>query len=295
MNTGGLLGNVSGGLIVTLIVFVIVFLIFREVFCWYWKINQQVALLTEIRDLLASSPRAGNADASEMAAPAKLGPSTTSGPAANTRGDPAIQRLAERVRGDPRLPIDEKIELLQLMGGKFQWDKGSTCRASYKGQDLTFPGGKEFSDWLTATVLPEALGSGLSRRETATQQEARGPDPKATPEAVVAEGLEVPLRVARSMSQDGYSAAEIASRLVEQGVGRDEANVIAHIAKNGSPSSTSAARPFVNPVAPKHTAQAPSVGQGPASSSAVLPRHCRACGKGLEAGAKFCEACGAQI
>jgi hypothetical protein len=28
-------------------------LVFREVVCWYWKINQNIALLTEIRDLLA--------------------------------------------------------------------------------------------------------------------------------------------------------------------------------------------------------------------------------------------------
>jgi len=31
---------------------VIVFLVFREFFCWYWKINQRVALLTQIRDQL---------------------------------------------------------------------------------------------------------------------------------------------------------------------------------------------------------------------------------------------------
>jgi len=31
----------------------LIFLIFREIICWYWKINQQVALLTEIRDFLS--------------------------------------------------------------------------------------------------------------------------------------------------------------------------------------------------------------------------------------------------
>jgi hypothetical protein len=30
----------------------IVFLIARELVCWYWKINETVRLLTEIRDLL---------------------------------------------------------------------------------------------------------------------------------------------------------------------------------------------------------------------------------------------------
>jgi len=35
------------------IVLAVIFLVCRELFCWYWKINQNVALLTEIRDLLA--------------------------------------------------------------------------------------------------------------------------------------------------------------------------------------------------------------------------------------------------
>lgn len=32
-------------------------LVFREIVCWYWKINRCVALLTEIRDLLANTTR----------------------------------------------------------------------------------------------------------------------------------------------------------------------------------------------------------------------------------------------
>lgn len=31
-----------------------VFLIAREFFCWYWKINLRIDLLTEIRDLLSA-------------------------------------------------------------------------------------------------------------------------------------------------------------------------------------------------------------------------------------------------
>lgn len=42
------------GLIVYLAVAIGVFLILREFFCWYWKINKGLALLTEIRDLLAA-------------------------------------------------------------------------------------------------------------------------------------------------------------------------------------------------------------------------------------------------
>lgn len=53
-------------ILTVLAVVVVVFLIVREVFCWYWKINQTVALLTEIRDLLASrgdGPRSSSARA----------------------------------------------------------------------------------------------------------------------------------------------------------------------------------------------------------------------------------------
>ena len=35
-------------------VLTIIFLVFREVFCWYWKINERIALMKEIRDLLSS-------------------------------------------------------------------------------------------------------------------------------------------------------------------------------------------------------------------------------------------------
>lgn len=44
---------ISGGLIALLIA-IIGFLICRELFCWYFKINKRVALLSEIRDLLAA-------------------------------------------------------------------------------------------------------------------------------------------------------------------------------------------------------------------------------------------------
>lgn len=50
-------GGVPTGLgslfpILGLLLAVLVFLVCRELLCWYWKINQVVALLTEIRDHL---------------------------------------------------------------------------------------------------------------------------------------------------------------------------------------------------------------------------------------------------
>ena len=57
-----LIGNSLGAVLVGLVVAVVVFLILREVFCWYWKINQSVALLKEVRDLLARRDTPGAAN-----------------------------------------------------------------------------------------------------------------------------------------------------------------------------------------------------------------------------------------
>jgi hypothetical protein len=39
--------------IITLAVILVIFLVCREIVCWYWKQNEQVALLKEIRDMMA--------------------------------------------------------------------------------------------------------------------------------------------------------------------------------------------------------------------------------------------------
>lgn len=39
-------------LIVILVVWLVVLLICREIVCWYWKMNETVKVLKEIRDLL---------------------------------------------------------------------------------------------------------------------------------------------------------------------------------------------------------------------------------------------------
>jgi hypothetical protein len=39
-------------LLVVLLILVVVFLLFREFFCWYWKINERVAILNDIKKLL---------------------------------------------------------------------------------------------------------------------------------------------------------------------------------------------------------------------------------------------------
>ena len=65
---GDFTGAMLGSLLVVAVVLVVIFLVFREVICWYWKINRSVALLTEIRDLLAAkgvsdtSPKMDNPD-----------------------------------------------------------------------------------------------------------------------------------------------------------------------------------------------------------------------------------------
>lgn len=38
--------------LVYLAIVIVIFLIFRELVCWYWKINASLEVLREIRDLL---------------------------------------------------------------------------------------------------------------------------------------------------------------------------------------------------------------------------------------------------
>jgi len=44
--------------LIAILVVIVIFFIARELVCWYWKINLQVALLTEIRDLLRAQASA---------------------------------------------------------------------------------------------------------------------------------------------------------------------------------------------------------------------------------------------
>lgn len=48
-------GEYFAYLAITVVVIVVLFLLFREIFCWYWKINERVSLLKEIRDALQSA------------------------------------------------------------------------------------------------------------------------------------------------------------------------------------------------------------------------------------------------
>jgi hypothetical protein len=45
--------------VVTLAILVLVFLVFREVVCWYWKINRMVELLESIEASLRNRDRSG--------------------------------------------------------------------------------------------------------------------------------------------------------------------------------------------------------------------------------------------
>lgn len=44
--------------LIAILVVIVIFFIARELVCWYWKINLQVTLLTEIRDLLRAQASA---------------------------------------------------------------------------------------------------------------------------------------------------------------------------------------------------------------------------------------------
>jgi hypothetical protein len=43
-----------------LAIIIVVFIALREGVCWYWKINERVALLEEIRSLLAKNSNSGD-------------------------------------------------------------------------------------------------------------------------------------------------------------------------------------------------------------------------------------------
>ena len=43
--------DANGGFVIAIVV-VLLFLVFREVVCWYWKINEGLELLRQIRDRL---------------------------------------------------------------------------------------------------------------------------------------------------------------------------------------------------------------------------------------------------
>jgi hypothetical protein len=45
--------------VVTLVIVIAIFLLFREVVCWYWKINRVVELLESIDATLRSRDRTG--------------------------------------------------------------------------------------------------------------------------------------------------------------------------------------------------------------------------------------------
>lgn len=45
------------GVLLTLVVIVVILLIFREIICWYWKMNEVVSLLTDIRELLRTTQK----------------------------------------------------------------------------------------------------------------------------------------------------------------------------------------------------------------------------------------------
>ena len=42
-------------MLITVVVMIVVFLILREFFCWYWKINEIVSLLSDIKNRLSNN------------------------------------------------------------------------------------------------------------------------------------------------------------------------------------------------------------------------------------------------
>lgn len=191
-------GTMTGTLILSLIVLVIIFLVCREVFCWYWKINKTISLLTEIRDQLAKGgahtpgvahhpvgagpgsagppqlpkggPPLGDTRRSGSESAAHEGPAMTPLSPSDTLGGltapdwrarianmDSFRSTLVKARDNPRMPIDERVSLLEQLGGTFKWDAGSICTAIVDGKEHKFSNGKEFGDWMVQSVIPDAL------------------------------------------------------------------------------------------------------------------------------------------
>lgn len=76
------------------------------------------------------------------------------------RRNAETRRRAQAIRENSRTPIDEKIELLQRLGGRFDWDKGffrSSCRAKLNDVEYTFTDGEAFSQWIDRDIVPQVL------------------------------------------------------------------------------------------------------------------------------------------
>jgi len=71
-----------------------------------------------------------------------------------------LRRRAQAIRDNPRTPVDEKIDLLHRIGGRFEWDKGmftSSCRVKLNHVEYTFTDGQAFSQWIVRDVVPMLL------------------------------------------------------------------------------------------------------------------------------------------
>lgn len=107
-----------GTLIVMLVIFAVIFLIFRELFCWYWKINLRVALLTEIRDLLKQQAASGESRGVSGGGSETIGPSGEKGYAVGkalgqaARGivGPSGEKMKTKSESE-----DEEVRLRELM------------------------------------------------------------------------------------------------------------------------------------------------------------------------------------
>jgi uncharacterized protein YpmB len=53
MDFGASSEDVVGVLLIIVVITIIIFLIFREIFCWYWKINKRIEILEENNKLLS--------------------------------------------------------------------------------------------------------------------------------------------------------------------------------------------------------------------------------------------------
>jgi hypothetical protein len=92
--------------LVYLFAVVLTFLIFREIVCWYWKINRGLELLVEIRDLLRQSATTAAPVTHTQPAPTPTLPAAPPAPAPERRCPACATAVAAGAVRCPRCGLD---------------------------------------------------------------------------------------------------------------------------------------------------------------------------------------------
>jgi hypothetical protein len=117
-------------LVIAFAVVVVLFLVFREVVCWYWKINETLSVLKDIREIL------------QKTTPADKGSSTLKvNSSASTAGETEDSLYSKVKAQDNANNYDEAVGLCRLMLEQFPDGSHAEWAHIYLGAYRTRPDG----------------------------------------------------------------------------------------------------------------------------------------------------------